>query len=267
MIRAAPAACATRGLAYDAAVEERAACAQLKRRFEAAGFRIRENQTFDEDGVWFEIDGFDAERRVGYEYITAEAGDGWDVDGKVVAALAERRQRGELHVLVVDEADAPDAASLDRAIDAFLAELPAREAAAPAATAPAADEADEAAGPIDAAEPIDADEPIDAGEPIDAAGSDDAGEPIDADEHIAADEADDADEPVRAARSDDATEALDLADIEPEAAEPPKPPPPPPPAKSGAKAAASKTAKPAAKSTRPPPTPKAAKKKPARKTK
>lgn len=118
-------------LAYDAAVEERAACAQLKRRFEAAGFRIKENQTFKEDGVWFEMDGFDAARRVGYEYVTAEAGDGWDVDGEVIAALTERRKRGELHVLVVDEADAPDAASLDQAIDAFLAELPAPKAEAP----------------------------------------------------------------------------------------------------------------------------------------
>lgn len=110
-------------VAYDAAVEERSACAQLKRRFEAAGFRIKENQRFDEDGVWFEIDGFDAARRVGYEYVTQEAGDGWDVDGDVIAKLAERRRRGELHVLVIDEADAPDAASLDRVIDAFLGEL------------------------------------------------------------------------------------------------------------------------------------------------
>ena len=104
-------------------MEERSACAQLKRRFEAAGFHIKENQRFDEDGVWFEIDGFDAARRVGYEYVTREAGDGWDVDGNVIARLAERRQRGELHVLVVDEADAPDAAALDRVIDAFLGEL------------------------------------------------------------------------------------------------------------------------------------------------
>jgi hypothetical protein len=121
-------------------VEERAACAQLKRRFEAAGFRIKENQTFDEHGVWFEIDGFDAARRVGYEYVTAEAGDGWDVDGDVIAALTERRKAGELYVLVVDEGDAPDAASLDQTIDAFLAELPAPKPDAPAeAPAPKAE--------------------------------------------------------------------------------------------------------------------------------
>ena len=104
-------------------MEERAACAQLKRRFEAAGFRIKENQTFDEHGVRFDIDGFDAERRVGYEYLTKEAGDGWDVDDDVIAALAERRKRGELHVLVIDEADAPNAAALDAPIDEFLRAL------------------------------------------------------------------------------------------------------------------------------------------------
>ncbi len=128
-------------LAYDGLVEERAACAQLKQRFEAAGFHIKENQLFDEDGVRFEIDGFDADRRVGYEYITEEAGDGWDVDSDVIAALAERGTRGELHVLIVDEADAPDKASLDEAIDEFLDDLHKRgvrvDAPAPAKPAPA----------------------------------------------------------------------------------------------------------------------------------
>lgn len=104
-------------------MEERAACAQLKQRFEAAGFRIKENILFDEHGVRFEIDGFDADSRVGYEYVTREAGDGWDVDGDVIAALDERRSRGELHVLIVDEDDAPDKASLDQEIDSFLKAL------------------------------------------------------------------------------------------------------------------------------------------------
>jgi hypothetical protein len=108
----------------------------LKQRFEAVGFHIKENQTFDEDGVRFDIDGFDAARRVGYEYVTSEAGDGWDVDDDVIAALEERRSRGELYVLVVDEADAPDQAALDEAIDDFLEELRDR-GAMPQAAAPA----------------------------------------------------------------------------------------------------------------------------------
>jgi hypothetical protein len=115
---------------------EREACALLKSRFEAAGYRIAENQAFDEQGVTFELDGFDRERRVGYEYVTEEAGDSWDVDGTVIAALDARRKLGELFILIIDEANAPDAAALDRAARAFLVELPgskAKPAARPAA--------------------------------------------------------------------------------------------------------------------------------------
>ena len=102
---------------------ERDACALLKARFEKAGFKIAENVPFDEDGVRFEVDGFDAGKRVGYEYVTEEAGDGWDVDGTVIAALEARRDAGELYILVVDEKDASDAAALTRAADVFLEQL------------------------------------------------------------------------------------------------------------------------------------------------
>jgi hypothetical protein len=112
---------------------ERDACALLKARFEAAGYQIAENQPFDEDGVRFEIDGFDAGARVGYEYMTDEAGDTWDVDDAVVAALAAKLRAGTLSVLVIGENDAPDAAALARAADAFLKGLaPAKPAAAKA---------------------------------------------------------------------------------------------------------------------------------------
>ena len=99
---------------------ERDACALLKARFQAAGYSIAENQPFAEDGIQFEIDGFDARVRVGYEYVTDEAGDTWDVDDQVVAALAEKLRAGTLSVLVVGENEAPDAESLARVADAFL---------------------------------------------------------------------------------------------------------------------------------------------------
>ena len=108
-------------------MEERAACALLRSRFEAAGFKIVENREFDEDGVRLELDGFDPEHRVGYEYLTEEAGDGWDVDPDVIAKLEARKQRGELFVLIVDENEAPDAEALGAAADAFLDELRAKE--------------------------------------------------------------------------------------------------------------------------------------------
>jgi hypothetical protein len=106
---------------HDHGVEERIACARLKARFEAAGFHIAENVLFDEDGIHFDLDGFDAERRVGYEYVTEEAGDSWDVDADVREKLAERQKKGELYVLIVDETDPK---TLDAKIDAFLAALP-----------------------------------------------------------------------------------------------------------------------------------------------
>jgi hypothetical protein len=125
---------------------EHDACALLKARFEKAGYEIDGNVMFDEDGVRFEIDGFDAEKRVGYEYVTEEAGDSWDVDGEVIDALNAARRAGKLFILVVNENDAPDADSLGKAADAFIASLderptkPAKKSAAkkPAAKKPAA---------------------------------------------------------------------------------------------------------------------------------
>jgi hypothetical protein len=112
---------------------ERDACALLKTRFEAAGYEITENHPFDEDGIHFEIDGFDPDARVGYEYISDEAGDTWDVDDKVVAALAAKLREGTLSVLVLGENEAPTVDVLARAADAFLASLkkPAAKKSAP----------------------------------------------------------------------------------------------------------------------------------------
>jgi len=102
---------------------EKDACALLKARFQKAGYKIAENVAFDEDGVAFEVDGFDAAKRVGYEYVTDEAGDTWDVGSDVVSALEARRDAGELFILVVGETDAPDVAALGRAADLFLGQL------------------------------------------------------------------------------------------------------------------------------------------------
>jgi hypothetical protein len=118
---------------------ERDACALLKARFEQAGYAIAENITLDDQGVHFEIDGYDADKRVGYEYVTEEAGDSWDVDGDVIDALNAARRAGELFVLVVNEADAPDAKLLGKAADAFIASLvekPAKKKPAPKKPAP-----------------------------------------------------------------------------------------------------------------------------------
>jgi hypothetical protein len=113
-------------------MDERKATALLKQRFEAAGFTIAENVALDEDGISFEVDGFDADKRVGYEYVSRESGDGWDVGEDVIAALDEHRAAGTLNILVVDENDAPDEPSLGRAADTFLKGLTAPKAKAKA---------------------------------------------------------------------------------------------------------------------------------------
>jgi len=110
----------------------------LKRSFEARGLAIAENQPFDEDGVAFEIDGFDPARRVGYEYVTEEAGDSWDVDERVIAALEDRRQKGELFVLILHETDARDEAAIEARATAFLDEVLKPKAKKSAAKKPAA---------------------------------------------------------------------------------------------------------------------------------
>lgn len=104
-------------------MEERKASEHLKRRFEQAGFRIAESVDFNEHGLRFDLDGYDADAKVGYEYVTDEAGDGWDVDEAVIGKLTELRQSGGLHILVIDENEAKDVASLDRLADEFLADL------------------------------------------------------------------------------------------------------------------------------------------------
>ena len=111
------------GMVAGMPMNERSGTALLKRRFEAAGLQIAENVPFDEGGVRFQVDGWDAARRVGYEYVTTEAGDREELPPEVLAALDERMARGELCLLIVDELDAPEEGLLERAASGFLDEL------------------------------------------------------------------------------------------------------------------------------------------------
>ncbi len=100
---------------------EEAGCALLKSRFEAAGYAIAQRYLFDEEGVRVELDGFDPGARVGYEYLTAEAGDQFELTAEVVASLEARMAKSELFLLLIDEADAPSEQLLGMAADHFLA--------------------------------------------------------------------------------------------------------------------------------------------------
>ena len=104
-------------------------CAVLREAFTNAGFAITERFSFSEEGLQLELDGWDETRRVGYEYITGEAGDLREFTPGNVTALERRMERGELYVLLVDEHDAEDAGELGAAAKAFLGALRERRGA------------------------------------------------------------------------------------------------------------------------------------------
>ncbi|MBI2394012.1 MAG: hypothetical protein HYV09_30860 [Deltaproteobacteria bacterium] len=72
------------------------------------------------------LDGWDEARRIGYEFITTDAGDRAEFTPEVVAELEAKMHAGELWVFLVDEADIPDPAVLERAAQRFLDALRAR---------------------------------------------------------------------------------------------------------------------------------------------
>ncbi len=104
-------------------MNEREGCALLKERFTAAGLAIEEHVRLTEEGLDITLDGFDPVRRIGYEYVTTEAGDRAEITPEVVAALEARMLREELFVLLVDERDVPEPAALRFAAEGFLAIL------------------------------------------------------------------------------------------------------------------------------------------------
>jgi hypothetical protein len=105
---------------YLSGVTETEGCAILRRLFTEAGLAIEEGYSLGGEGVAVKLDGFDPARRVGYEYITTEAGDRAEITPEIVAALDERMEKGELFVLLLDEADVHAEASLVYAATHFL---------------------------------------------------------------------------------------------------------------------------------------------------
>ena len=97
--------------------------ALLRARFTEAGFTIAEDFRFTEEGVAVDLDGWDATARVGYEYITREAGDDLQFDATTLASFERRMERGDLYVLLIDEHQAVTEAALDLAARGFLTEL------------------------------------------------------------------------------------------------------------------------------------------------
>ncbi len=93
----------------------------LRARFEAAGLKIEEDFALDDPRIT--LDGWDATHRVGYEFLTTEAGDRDEITWQALEALELRMGCGEIYVLLIDEKDVSTAEHLGRAADYFLAEV------------------------------------------------------------------------------------------------------------------------------------------------
>ena len=98
----------------------------LREEFVRAGLSIREGAPLEVEGTLLSLDGYDPDRRVGFEFVTQEAGDRKSFGEDTVAALDRKMERGEAYLLLVDELDFADGAELAAAARRFLAELRSR---------------------------------------------------------------------------------------------------------------------------------------------
>jgi hypothetical protein len=119
-------------------LSESAACALLARLFRGRGYAIRRDVRFEENGVSFDIDGWDAKARVGFEFLSSEQEDHDDLTLREFEALKAAEQRRELAVFVIDEVESLSAADLTAEARSFLSEVAARPPLRRRPTKPAA---------------------------------------------------------------------------------------------------------------------------------
>ncbi len=95
-------------------------CAVLRESFLAAGYDIHDNVPFSEGEIRFQVDGFDPVARVGFEFITTEAGDRTELSQQMIAQIEQRIGAGDLFLLLVDEYDVENEAELRLHAERFL---------------------------------------------------------------------------------------------------------------------------------------------------
>lgn len=101
-------------------LDERQGRAVLKEVFEEAGFTVVEEFPMTLGSFQLVLDGYDPERRVGYEYITTADGDREVLHEAVVEELDRLNEAGLLHLFLIDEQFIPDSKTLVEAARAFL---------------------------------------------------------------------------------------------------------------------------------------------------
>ncbi|NQW46752.1 MAG: hypothetical protein HQ464_03175 [Planctomycetes bacterium] len=104
-------------------LSETEGCNLLTRLFRARGYSIVRNVLFREYGVEFHMDGWDANARVGFEFLSSEDDDHDDLSLDEFKALTAAQQRGELSVFVIDEVEPVSVAALALEANEFLDEM------------------------------------------------------------------------------------------------------------------------------------------------
>jgi hypothetical protein len=104
-------------------LSETEGCDLLARLFRARGYAIARNLLFREYGVEFHVDGWDAKKRVGFEFLTSEDDDHDDLDLPEYQTLAAAQQRGELALFIIDEVEPLSASDLALQANEFLDEV------------------------------------------------------------------------------------------------------------------------------------------------
>jgi len=104
-------------------LSETEGCDLLARLFRARGYAIARNLLFREYGVEFHVDGWDAKKRVGFEFLSSEDDDHDDLDLAEYQTLAAAQQRGELALFIIDEVEPLSAADLALQANEFLDEV------------------------------------------------------------------------------------------------------------------------------------------------
>lgn len=106
---------------YDGRVlSETQGCDILFRLFTKRGYKIARNVPFEEGGVSFNVDGWDAEARVGFEFLSHESNDHMDISAAELDEIVRRNHDNELHIFLVNQAGIFDEAELERIASKFL---------------------------------------------------------------------------------------------------------------------------------------------------
>lgn len=95
------------------------------RRMAKDGYQLTHDYAFSHEDLLVTLDGFDAERKVGFQYVShADADVVTDVDHSVEDKLRDLSVRGNVHILVIHDHDATTADIVLERVESFLATLP-----------------------------------------------------------------------------------------------------------------------------------------------